>query len=272
MGAQRRKSHTTSPYHVENERLFIGDKVFRSHKIIKELGRGANGVVFLAQNTTLEREEAIKVWLKLRSTDRRNKLKQGLREAIKLARVNGNNAVQIYSAQIVGGAVVATMEYIDGETLEKFCERNKDPIARLWAAWMYLGIIEKTTTPETCHGDPHWGNVLVFKESKDKYHEQMRMKLCDFGTSIYSTKATSQTRHWRLVKETVLRVTEILEGRDQALQNLQQFEESIRTTINMMIDNADKFTAKDFAQVRMAPLRDYLDYWALLYHKRVMEQ
>jgi hypothetical protein len=51
-----------------------------SHELIQVIGSGANGIVFKANNRTLNRVEAVKFWLP-RKGDPRNKVKQGTLEA-----------------------------------------------------------------------------------------------------------------------------------------------------------------------------------------------
>jgi serine/threonine protein kinase len=185
-------------FRAEEGRLIVGGQEFKNYQILEKLGDGANGVVYRALNTILQREEAIKVWRTRNSRDVRNKVEQGLREAQKLARVSPQFAVTVYSAQEFGGTFLATMEYVEGKTLE-WHQKNSDLSLRIRLAEVYLNSIVQTTTESTRHGDAHMKNVLVFEEKKSKYETVLRMKLCDFGTSIYSGKEASEQRHWRIV-------------------------------------------------------------------------
>ena len=49
--------------------------------IQEELSRGANGIVFLAHDNILDRKVGVKIWIKLRQMDRRDKTFQGSNEA-----------------------------------------------------------------------------------------------------------------------------------------------------------------------------------------------
>jgi serine/threonine protein kinase len=58
---------------INKNKLFINDDEFNNYDIVKEIGRGANGIVFLAKNLTLAREEALKIWYKQNSSDKRDR-------------------------------------------------------------------------------------------------------------------------------------------------------------------------------------------------------
>jgi serine/threonine protein kinase len=75
-----------SRLHVECNRLYVLGQPIEGYEIHRKLGQGASGVVYLARNVTLDRLEAIKVWIKLRDGDNRDKVKQGVSEAAKLAK------------------------------------------------------------------------------------------------------------------------------------------------------------------------------------------
>jgi len=236
--------------------LCINDHPFESHEILDKFQSGANGHVFLAKNKLLRRKEAIKVWFKIRDSDTRDKLEQGLAEAQKLAAVRGENSVEIYSVQIFHGTPVATMEYVPGPTLKEYKDLCKDNYDLIKLAFLYLEAIENTTTVDTVHGDPHLSNVLVETYQPDKHEKELKLKLCDFGTSIFNEKEFSDERHWRIVEESVVELTRGLEGFDDAKNELDRIK---KIQIETAISNYSKsFTGKQFAQIKNAPLRDYL--------------
>lgn len=245
-------------FHVKGNRLFILGKHFENYEIFKVLGTGANGVVYHALNTLLQREEAVKVWRAGNPKDRRDKLAQGLREAQKLARVCPEYAVALYSAQIINGVFLATMEYIDGKTLAWHRE-NSDQFLRCQLAQVYLNAIVQTTTAATRHGDAHDKNVLIY-EVATKYEKSLRIKLCDFGTSFYSGKEASEHRHWRIVRETIVSLTRDLPHADFCLSTLDHdWPRGVRMASDAY--EAHKkgvdFSESDIANFWSAPLRDY---------------
>lgn len=239
--------------------LHINGNPFDSHEILGALGSGANGTVYLANNKILNRKEALKVWLRNRKNDVRDKMEQGLAEARKLAAANKESAVEIYSVQVFYGVPVATMEYINGQTLRDFKKSCQDRQLLVTVAHQYLEAIENTTTRDLMHGDPHLSNVLVYRYTPNMFTDELRLKLCDFGTSIFSGKEHSSARHWRIVEESVIELTNHLEGFHSAILELPRLKANLAA---LDLDkSAGVFDDQQMAQLRNSPLRDYLDYF-----------
>lgn len=245
--------------------LVVGETPLEGHEIIKELGRGANGIVYLSRNSLLKREEAIKVWMSLRAGDKRDKAKQGLSEAAKLAAAGGNCAVQIYSARMLEGRVLASMEYVDGSTMASYCAAHTGLHSSCSVASMCLDAIVETTKRNLFHGDPHASNVLIYQDKKLGKGSEMRLKLCDFGTSVFSGRVFSKQRHWNVVRETVVSITKHLPGADEHAKKLSEWEKGLETLIENAEKGAGGFSDHDIARLRTAALRDYLGCWSDLY-------
>jgi len=249
------------PFKVKRGILYINGAPLQSHQIQKELGNGKNGVVYLAFNSILQRLEALKVWRTLDSKDKRNKLAQGLREAQKLAKVSPEYAATIYDAREVGGVLIATMEYVAGHTLSHY-QSTASPDVCLGLAELYLAAIIETTTDETRHGDAHANNVMVYTDNADPNVPRLRLKLLDFGTSLYSGKDASEDRHWRLVKKTIVDLTKTHPYANFALGGLEdnwnRLGEEAKLAKTAGTSDPGLFSEKFLAQLRTAPLRDYL--------------
>ena len=84
--------------------------------LLRELGRGAIGVVHAAYHEGLDRKLAIKVLNKQRAgrADLEARLR---REARALARLSHPNVVQVYDVGEVDGRVFIVMEFVEGVTL-----------------------------------------------------------------------------------------------------------------------------------------------------------
>jgi tetratricopeptide (TPR) repeat protein len=90
----------------------------RRYEIVRELGRGGMGVVYLARDSVLEREVAYKVLPEgLRNNP--NALKNFLREAKAAAQLNHPSIVTIYDAGESEHGFYLAMELVDGTTLKE---------------------------------------------------------------------------------------------------------------------------------------------------------
>lgn len=250
---------------VVDSQIVINGTVLTNYTFIKKLGQGANGIVYLVKNNLLDREEALKVWKKQNQNDNRDKIKQGLLEASKQAANDGKHSVQIYHIDVVSDVVYATMEYVDGITLKEYYESTNTASELVSMAYIYLTIIEKITTQRTMHGDPHWKNALIFEEKPSKYEEPRKsIKFCDFGTSHFAGKESSRDRHWRIVRETIVKMTKKLDSYAWANEQLKHFDRMAKGMIydldNSNIPNIDDF---DESRMRTAVLRDYLDCFTI---------
>jgi serine/threonine protein kinase len=93
-----------------------GQKLFNRYRLVKTLGRGGMGVVWLAQDEELERNVALKFLPELIVHDRAvlGELKRETRRSLELTH---KNIVRIYDFVHDNASGCISMEYIDGDTL-----------------------------------------------------------------------------------------------------------------------------------------------------------
>lgn len=89
------------------------------YRILEELGRGGMGVVYKAQDTTLDRLVAIKLLTPHLSDSADNKARF-LQEARAAAALNHRNILSIHEIDEHEGSMFLVMEYIDGKTLKQY--------------------------------------------------------------------------------------------------------------------------------------------------------
>jgi serine/threonine protein kinase len=201
---------------VEDGALYLKRKRIERFEIRGILGKGVNGVVFDAHHRVLNQPRAVKVWMKLGGADKRDKVTQGIAEAQKIAASDPKWVVMVYDAEVAGDFLYSSMEKIVGHTLADELKGSVDLFNRWCLAGQFIDAIQNTTTDTLHHGDAHPGNVMVYREG-DQYGTYTKMKLLDFGTSIYSGKEASKDRHWRIVHETFIRIVEPFKSKDWAL-------------------------------------------------------
>lgn len=88
------------------------------YRVLKVLGRGGMGVVFLAEDRDLRRPVALKV-LKLGKTASREDRQRFLREARAIAAVQHAHIISVYQVGQENEVPYLAMQYLDGETLER---------------------------------------------------------------------------------------------------------------------------------------------------------
>ena len=101
-----------------------GQKLFNRYRLIKTLGRGGMGIVWLARDEELERDVALKFLPDLVIHDRAvlSDLKRETRRSLELTH---KNIVRIYDFvhDDISGCI--SMEYIDGDTLSNRSEERR---------------------------------------------------------------------------------------------------------------------------------------------------
>ena len=97
------------------------------YEILRELGRGGMGVVYLAHNKLLGRDEVLKV-MGRRIMERPGGLDRFLREIRAVAKFRHPNIVSAYSATRIGESLVFSMEYVDGLDLARLV-KAKGPLS-----------------------------------------------------------------------------------------------------------------------------------------------
>ena len=160
------------------------------YRILDELGRGATGVVYRAQDPAIGRIIAIKTIRLSDFTDEseRERLRERLfREAQSAGMLSHPNIVTIYDIAEENGLAYIFMECVDGPPLEKVLN-SAEPIPSENA----LSILRQTATAldyahqkGIVHRDIKPANILI--------HERIHAKITDFGVAKIMSQQMTQS-------------------------------------------------------------------------------
>ncbi len=151
------------------------------YQIVSELGRGATGKVYLADDPFGKRQVAIKIMypeaLK-NSEDGPLYKSMFLNEASLAGKINHPHIVQIFDAVVEGEYSYIVMEYVEGGTLEKFCD-PQGLLEHREVAEIIFKCVRALAFAQTLgltHRDLKPGNILL--------KEGTEIKIADFGAAI----------------------------------------------------------------------------------------
>jgi tetratricopeptide (TPR) repeat protein len=162
----------------------LADGMMAHYRILRPLGQGGMGEVFLAEDTRLERRVAIKVLHAEVAADNERRLRF-LREARAAAAISHPNVAQIHEIGQAGGLVYLAFEYIDGETLSARMKRAPIPWEeQLDIALQVASALEEAHSKGIVHRDVKPANIMIDRKG--------RAKVLDFGLA---KQVASQAAH-----------------------------------------------------------------------------
>jgi serine/threonine protein kinase len=147
------------------------------YEIIGELGRGGMGVVYLAHNTILGRNEVLKV-MGRQIVERPGVLERFQREIRAVAGLRHPNIVAAYSAFRIDGGLVLAMEYVEGLDLSRLVKAKGPlpvPHVAYFAHQAALGL-QHASERGLVHRDIKPANLMLTSDGKARI-----VKILDFG-------------------------------------------------------------------------------------------
>ena len=169
--------------------------VISHYKIIKKIGQGGMGHVFLAEDLQLGRQAALKLLAPELTRD--DIIKERFkREAQAVAALNHQNIVTIYEFGYFNNAPYIVMEYVDGESLRDLQKRANLSVEKIVAIAHQVcdglakshntGIIHRDLKPENILFDQdNRVKILDFGLAKFRSHENITQKSMRVGTINY---------------------------------------------------------------------------------------
>ncbi|MFM8272663.1 MAG: protein kinase domain-containing protein, partial [Gemmata sp.] len=96
------------------------------YRVLKQLGRGGMGAVYLALDPRLDRQLALKVMLPEFAANNEAR-ERFLREARAAAKVSHDNAVTVFEADMRDGVPYIAMQFLQGYPLDEYLKKKGAP-------------------------------------------------------------------------------------------------------------------------------------------------
>ncbi len=165
-------------------------KEFGKYEIIRWLGGGSFGDVYLAKDKIIDKEFAIKV-----SRLYEKEIEILKKEARILSELNHNNIVRFYSIDIIENKICLVMEYVDGDSLRSLIgerkleiEKIKNITVQILDALSYAhkkGFLHRDIKPENILIEKKTGNVKITDFGLAALFKGALLSLSFAGTPIY---------------------------------------------------------------------------------------
>ncbi|MGB7069524.1 MAG: serine/threonine-protein kinase, partial [Pyrinomonadaceae bacterium] len=165
----------------------LGDPTFGSYELLRLLGRGGAGLIFLARDRELERMAALKV-LPAYLSDGDDRILRFRQEAQAASSISHPNVTSVYGFGKANGRHYIAMEYVRGQTLRELLKAGDlnllDALdfaiqaARALTAAHDLGIIHRDVKPE---------NLII--------RDDRMLKVLDFGLAKQILQSDLQIDH-----------------------------------------------------------------------------
>ncbi|MBI2930010.1 MAG: serine/threonine protein kinase, partial [Planctomycetes bacterium] len=172
---KRPSSHTGSTTSAEGGRDLLEGATFGKVKLLRRIGHGGMGDVYLGEHSLLQRQVAVKV-LPKEFTREEELLARFRREAIACAKLEHPNIVQVYDIGNEGEAWYIVLSYVDGRSLQELLDEARGPMDLKEAVRIGAGVargLQAAHEAGIVHRDVKPANILVSKKGE--------VKITDFG-------------------------------------------------------------------------------------------
>ncbi|KZN45999.1 serine/threonine-protein kinase [Pseudoalteromonas luteoviolacea] len=148
---------------------------------LKHIASGGMGEVFLARDTRLDREVAVKVLKKRLSKSDESDLESALSEARLMARVNHPNIVQLYDVIDSASGILLVMEFVNGRTLAQYQKQSLMSLSEKLELLRQISLaISYSHERSVLHCDIKATNILIT--------DNQVVKVTDFGIASISDR------------------------------------------------------------------------------------
>src|SRR5688500_8906927 len=158
---------------LTDEPASIVGQLISHYRIVRPLGIGGMGEVYLASDTRLGRSVALK-FLPADVASDKERMRRFTQEAKAAAALNHPNIAHIYEVGETGNTHFIAMEYVDGVTLGETIHRERTPLGKLLRYLTHVAEgLAKAHAAGIVHRDLKPDNIMI---ARDDY-----AKILDFG-------------------------------------------------------------------------------------------
>lgn len=189
-GFQSERRGVKNPHPTGSPRppLLIG-KTVSHYRILRELGHGGMGDVFLAQDLKLPRQVALK-YISDDAMANPTAERRFEQEAALAARIDHPYVCKIYETHKVDGRAFLVMEFVDGETLQRVLKSGPLPVAECIRLGREIAdALQALHDAGILHRDLKPGNLMLTPNRGAERH----IKLMDFGLAKPSVDEDADT-------------------------------------------------------------------------------
>jgi serine/threonine protein kinase len=161
---------------------------FGSYQMVRELGRGGMGTVWMAEHSLIQKRVAVKV-LHAHLARERSLVSRFLSEARTLTLIQHPNVVSLYDLSLREGRPYLVMEYLEGQSLASFAQGPLEPALAVELLSQVCDALGAAHAHGVVHRDLKPANVFLVPGSQGRH----RVKLLDFGIAKLLTYPTGMT-------------------------------------------------------------------------------
>ena len=193
-GTPEPKSTSTKP---EGDGKESKEQILGDFKVVKKLGQGGMGTVYLAQQISLDRPCALKVMMK-ELAKKPGFMERFVREARAMAKINHPNVVQCYGVYEEKGLNFVAMELMDGQSMQDWVEDlGKLPVPDAVLVTIVVAeALQHAHDLNMVHRDIKPDNLLVTKKGIIKVADLGLAKSTDEDMSMTQSGTGLGTPHY----------------------------------------------------------------------------
>ena len=164
----------------------LAGKQLGPYSVIKELGQGGMGVVYLAEDTRLKRLVSMKALAPEFTGDEQHR-ERLRREARATAALSHPGVATVYSLDEFGGTLFIVGEFVEGESLKSEVSRSPLPQSLFFATALELAeALAAAHDKNLVHRDLKPENIMRNKDG--------RIKILDFGLARFQSRDACRIR------------------------------------------------------------------------------